>query len=684
MKQAAAYPFLRILLPFLAGIGTCISTGEGLLPDFLYKLSGACLLLFLIGLFITRNRPVGSWFAVLALYTAGTWVWQATDQRRAAYHYLRYPSKGIWQLELLEDGTGKGKHLGALARVLAYTDSSGKMLPAEGRIRVLFSKKEKGTAPICGNLYQIRGELTAVAGPSLPDAFDYREYLRRKQVHRQLRADSGAVRFAGRALGMAALAADLARGIAQKMAAMPDPQRAGLLESLITGDKQGVSEDDRLHFAQTGTLHVLAVSGLHVGIIYGILLFLTGRFFRRHHPAQATIILLSVWLYALISGLAPSVFRAAFMFSLLTLGNVWSHSSKGLNTLAATACCMLCIEPRWLQDIGFLLSFSAVGGILLFYDRIQKAWQPQSKALLYIWKMSAVSIAAQLGTLPVTLYCFNSFPLWFLPANLLVIPISTLCLISGLGYLLLAGIPAAGSFMMWFTDQCLLVLQESVRMLASLPMHAIDNIYPNTGAVIAMVWLLLVWAAGKIMPARYRRAGLCIGLLGLSAAESQRQWHNRFSEPELYAMRWQQGTVVLSGGMGEAIMMTQRLRSGQVDTLEHELRKWLRRKGIEKVAKAPAEAQGTAHMIQGRFFRHIHGGNLYLAKVSVHFESPGRLHRVWIDFRDKRIKAGAEIAESVNLLNNQTLGKQEHPSSKPIYSIGFHCLQLPRSGYVQL
>jgi len=457
-----------------------------------------------------------------------------------------------------------------------------------------------------------------------------------------------------------------------------------LLISLITGDKRGVTEEDRQHFAQTGTLHVLAVSGLHVGIVYGILSFLSGRFFRRNHPAQALIILLCVWAYALVSGLAPSVFRAAFMFSLLTLGQVWSRSSKGLNTLAATAVCMLCIEPRWLQDIGFILSFSAVGGIMLFYQRIEKAWQPRSKALLYIWKMSAVSIAAQLGTLPVTLYCFNSFPLWFLPANLLVIPISTLCLVSGIVFLTVSGLPWIGGALAWVTDQLLGLLQLVVGKLASLPMQSIDHLYPNGAAIAALVFLILLLAAGPLLPVRYRLAGLALGLLGLSAAESRRQWDNRFSEPERYAIRWQQGTAVVSAGMGEAAMMTQNLRKGQTDTLRRGLEKWLRRKGIKKVAMSYAFSSGNAGMIVGRSFRLLNGFNLYMERLSVHFSTENSIRGVLVSRRNNSTGNRRKFSDSIKLLKNQSLTALHPTNAQRLTAIGPDWIRLPTYGFVRL
>lgn len=683
MKQAAAYPFLRILLPLLAGLLSGMAAGELLFYPRWHLFTSLLSVVFLVGLLAFRNHGIGSWFAVLTLFAAGTWIWRITDQRNKDNHYSHLPQKGIWKVELLEDAEGKGKFRAALAKLQTLTDSSGKTIPAIGRLRIQFSGKE-GIQAVCGNTYYINGQLSEPNGPQIPDAFDYREYLRRKQVYAQLRADSGDYRLLGRNTGIRTLAADFARAIEAKIGVLPEQKRAALLISLITGDKRGVTEEDRQHFAQTGTLHVLAVSGLHVGIVYGILLFLSGRFFRRNHPAQALIILLCVWAYALVSGLAPSVFRAAFMFSLLTLGQIWSRSSKGLNTLAATAVCMLCIEPRWLQDIGFLLSFSAVGGIMLFYQRIENAWQPRSKALLYIWKMSAVSIAAQLGTLPVTLYCFNSFPLWFLPANLLVIPISTLCLVSGLVFLTVSGLPWIGGALAWVTDQLLGLLQLVVGKLASLPMQSIDHLYPNGAAIAALVFMILLLAASPLLPVRYRLAGLALGLLGLSAAESRRQWDNRFSEPERYAMRWQQGTAVVSAGMGEAVLMTQNLRKGQTDTLRLGLEKWLRRKGVEKVAMSVAVSPEKSHMIVGKSFRLLNGSNLYLERLSVHLNPEKRVRGVFISRRNLLEGNLQESFDSIKLLKNQSLTYLNPTNAQHLAVIGLERITIPAYGFARL
>jgi competence protein ComEC len=684
LKQVAAYPFLRILLPLLAGIVTGMAADNAFHqhPEWRHAISLICIGL-VSGVWLFRNQSNGSWWAVFALFGCGIWIWNSTDARNRESHYVHLPAKGIWSVELLQDAEGKSKYTGALARLLSFTDSTGKTRPASGKLRVML-RRDHNERPVCGNTYYIYGQLAAPNGPQLPGAFDYRAYLRHKQVYASLRADSGNYRLTGRKTGIRTWAADLARGMEERIRAFPEKTRAALLISLLTGDKSDVSEEDRLHFAQTGTLHVLAVSGLHVGIIYGLLLFLTGRFFRRNHPVQAVIILAIVWAYALVSGLAPSVFRAAFMFSLLTMGNVLSRRSKGLNTLSATAVCMLVVEPRWLQDIGFLLSFTAVAGIMLFYPRLDKAWQPRSRVLAYVWKMSAVSIAAQIGTLPVTLYCFNSFPLWFLPANLLIIPISTLCLLGGLAFLSLGALPLAGGAFCWLTDQLLHILQVVVGKLASMPVQTLDGIYPDAAAVAALIVVLVLFAAGNLLPLRHRVAGILLGFLVISASASAREWRNRFDDPVSYAFRWQQGTAVLSAGKGEAVLMTSNLRPGQTDSLEKALGNWLRRKGIQKVAIAPRQATEVPDMMMGRTYRLINGERLYLAKVSVCFEEKKGTKTILVHRIAVMANQSDNLDPSVKQLKPGKGKNQQVEKLVWLNGIGYHRLQIPGRGYIQL
>ncbi|MFN9109140.1 MAG: hypothetical protein ACK5XN_03535, partial [Bacteroidota bacterium] len=163
-----------------------------------------------------------------------------------------------------------------------------------------------------------------------------------------------------------------------------------------------------------------------------------------------------------------------------------------------------------------------------------------------------------------------------------------------------------------------------------------------------------------------------------------RQWDNRFSEPERYAIRWQQGTAVVSAGMGEAAMMTQNLRKGQTDTLRRGLEKWLRRKGIKKVAMSYAFSSGNAGMIVGRSFRLLNGSNLYMERLSVHFNTENSVRGVFVSRRNNSTGNRRKFSDSIKLLKNQSLTALHPTNAQRLTAIGPDWIRLPTYGFVRL
>lgn len=192
-----------------------------------------------------------------------------------------------------------------------------------------------------------------------------------------------------------------------------------IASALILGDKALLSQDLRDSFGAAGAMHVLAVSGLHVGIILELLLFLFGRIPKVFTKKRALIIsLIILWLYAMIIGFPPSVVRATLMFSVLSIGRMSSQQSDSLNILFFTAFAMLVFEPLLIYDIGFQLSYLAMLGILTVQKTIASMIYIKNKWLRKLWDGTSVGIAAQLFTFPLTLYYFHQFPNYFLLTNI--------------------------------------------------------------------------------------------------------------------------------------------------------------------------------------------------------------------------------------------------------------------------
>jgi competence protein ComEC len=214
---------------------------------------------------------------------------------------------------------------------------------------------------------------------------------------------------------------------------------------ILLGDKSYLNLELKDAFSGAGAMHLLAVSGLHVGIFLVILQWLFKTFGRRAPRwLQFGIILLILWAYAGITGFSPSVNRAVTMFSFVALGTLTGRRYDSINGLIASAMILLVINPYFLFDIGFQLSYGAMFGIFLFSPIIERSLFIKQKWLKFIWSGTAVALAAQLTTFPLTLYYFHQFPNYFLVTNLGLMLISMVMMGIGLGLVTLGNIPVLG------------------------------------------------------------------------------------------------------------------------------------------------------------------------------------------------------------------------------------------------
>lgn len=207
-----------------------------------------------------------------------------------------------------------------------------------------------------------------------------------------------------------------------------------LVSALLLGDKAAIAEETRETFKELGIMHILAISGLHIGILY---LFL--ELVYRPLPARVKLvcILLSLWIFVFLSGFSPSVFRAVFMFSTISLVKGLRRNTSTLYIVSLCLFFSLLFNPLWLFDVGFQLSYAAVIGIVLFMP-LFKNYYSRFKIVRYFQGIVYVSLVAQLSVLPLQLYYFNQFSILFLASNILVIPLITLFLLAGISWILLS------------------------------------------------------------------------------------------------------------------------------------------------------------------------------------------------------------------------------------------------------
>ena len=205
----------------------------------------------------------------------------------------------------------------------------------------------------------------------------------------------------------------------------------------MLGQRQDISKEIYNSYTQAGAIHILAVSGLHVGIILLLLNFIFKPliYFKNGNYIKLIVIVLILWSYAVIAGLSASVVRAVTMFTAVAIGMHLKRPTNVYNTLTISAFFLLLFKPMFLFDVGFQLSYLAVLAIVIIQPMLEKLWKPKFKLIDFFWKIFTVTIAAQFGIIPVSLYYFHQFPGLFFLSNLVIIP--CLGFILGFGILII-------------------------------------------------------------------------------------------------------------------------------------------------------------------------------------------------------------------------------------------------------
>ena len=244
-----------------------------------------------------------------------------------------------------------------------------------------------------------------------------------------------------------------------------------IVSALVLGYKDELSNHTKHSFSSTGAMHVLAVSGLHVGIIYFILksIITLFTFYQRNRVFRNILVLIGIWVYALITGMSPSVLRACTMLSFLIIAEVFNRNANVYNVLSASAILLLIINPYLIMQVGFQLSYLAVLGILYIQPKMEKIWAPKYWLIQKIWTITTVSIAAQISTFPLGLLYFHQFPNYFLISNLVVIPAAFLILSLGILIIVLSFSKIIVGFISYLLQHVLNSLLLVIRHIESIP-----------------------------------------------------------------------------------------------------------------------------------------------------------------------------------------------------------------------
>ena len=259
-----------------------------------------------------------------------------------------------------------------------------------------------------------------------------------------------------------------------------------VVAAMTLGDKSALDPRVKDIYAKVGASHILALSGMHLMIIYSIVTLLFG--WRRARLLSQVIIVAAIWGFAVLTGLSPSVTRSASMISVFALLSVGYRGHASVNVLAFIAIVMLLIHPLALYDIGFQLSFMAVLAIALWNPWLNSLIplhvQQRHRWLSKLWALTTVSIAAQIGTAPLVAYYFGRFATWFLLSNYIVVPMATLLLHLSLLLIVVSGWQMIAVGVAQVLKGCVELMQRLLEAVATLPYCSIDGLYPSAVQVL--------------------------------------------------------------------------------------------------------------------------------------------------------------------------------------------------------
>lgn len=483
-------PFVRLLIPVIIGILV-----HNYYPFWNLTCSISLVILSLIGYVLIYRIPTFrkaqlqsiTCLVIFLLLVCFSFALSHFHQQRNHPNYVQSGNQQL-HLRLVEDPILKGKYYKARAKVLGQNNHH-----AQGEIMVYLEVSQ--WLPSYGDEVVVQTNLQKIAGVKNPYEFDYQRYLFhqgidfqcfvRYQNWRLEESNTGNLLFTWSYAIKRLLEREFNKHFESET-------HIAMLKALLLGDKSGLDGDLKIGFAQTGTMHVMAVSGLHVGIVFAFMNGLLHVFFRKRWKLVGTLIsLLALWFFALITGFSPSVSRACFMFSILAIGTQLNRNSSTYNSIACAAFTLLVIDPSSLFNVGFQFSFLAVLGIVSLQKPIRSLVKTNSWFISKLLDLTAVSVAAQLATLPLALYYFGQFPVLFFLSNLLVIPAITVILYAGLCFILFTKITVVAGVFAWLLKVYLWFVLQTVQVFQSIAYSFIDNIFMTKLDVVFLALLIL-------------------------------------------------------------------------------------------------------------------------------------------------------------------------------------------------
>ncbi|MCF4100863.1 ComEC family competence protein [Gillisia sp. M10.2A] len=365
----------------------------------------------------------------------------------------------------------------------------------DGKILLNVTKDSLNGLFKSGDQLLIASPFTKINSPSNPYQFNYRSYMENLGVYHQINiTHQNILKLKNENYSPRSYAGIYRSRLIKKLNKYHFKQdEMAIIQALLLGERQELSPQLNRSYIYAGAIHILAISGLHIGILLLLLtyLFKPIEVLPYGKVIKTVVLLLFLWGFALLTGLSPSVVRAVSMFSFIAIGMQLGRKTNLLNTLVASIFILLLINPYFILQPGFQLSYAAVFSIAIFQPAIKRLYQPKLKGLRYLWSLINVSLAAQIGVLPLSLYYFHQFPALFLLTNLVVLPFLGVLLAFGIVILILASLSALPEFLAIYYGQLISLLNHFISWVASKETFVFQDIHFSARMCISFYIFLL-------------------------------------------------------------------------------------------------------------------------------------------------------------------------------------------------
>jgi len=493
-------PVIRLLIPFLTGIAQQYywPVPVNVLQGLALTCAGS-VTFYSLPLFSFFHRYKSGFINGLSVFILFAALGALSVWRQDARNHLLWPgnlykeSDGLI-IKLREKPVERTNTLKSEATLVALIRDE-RLMPIRGEILAYFNKDSASRRLAAGDEIITTAALTPIPENANPGGFSFRQYAFFQGITHQAFVRSNFIVTGNDRPLLQKLIGHIRESVLSVLQkAFTDKRERGLAEALMIGYKNELDKSLVQSYTNTGVVHIIAISGLHLGLIYWLLVKLL-RPLSNHRKLKWAVPLLLItglWIFTLLAGAQPSVLRSAIMFSCIVVGNSLSRKSSIYNSLALSAFILLCYNPYWLWDAGFQLSYTAIIGIATFMKPIYGLIRFKNKLVDMIWQMNAVTISAQLLTLPVCIYHFHQFPNYFLLSNFIAVPVSSLILLTELLLCVVSFMPILFHLSTKLCSLLISFMNTSIEQIEQLPFAVWDGLQISFAqAVLLMLFIVL-------------------------------------------------------------------------------------------------------------------------------------------------------------------------------------------------